>query len=250
MVLPVNGHCPECNEYFIRLRKHSAFCIGHLTDFFKYLNKISLNHLFSINSVSSHDSSNELSELPFYNCSSNDFKEQLVYVPKKFTSYIERLKCFKNSNDFTILHLNINSINSKTKQYELNEILKLKTFDIIVLNETKLDESTPASFLKSSNYGILRRDRNGNGGGVMVLEEYKIINSENSLEFESILLKLNVGGLNFNFLACYKSPSDDEEQFIDHLETAIFALDPSEPLFIIGDLNMNLLNKDGKRFFN
>ena len=148
--------------------------------------------------MSSHDSSNELSELPFYNCSSNDFKEQLVYVPKKFTSYIESLKSFKNSNDFTILHLNINSINSKTKQYKLNEILKLKTFDIIVLNETKLDESTPASFLKSSNYGILRRDRNGNGGGVMVLyrKEYKIINSENSLEFESILLKLNVGGLN------------------------------------------------------
>lgn len=41
-------------------------------------------------------------------------------------------------------------------------------FDVILLNETKLDKSIPESSIKSSNYKIIRHDRDRSGGGVLV----------------------------------------------------------------------------------
>lgn len=66
------------------------------------------------------------------------------------------------------MHLNINSLFSKC--FELNQVLELDNFDLIFLNETKLDESVPNSFFVPTNYNLLRRDRKEKGGGgVMVL---------------------------------------------------------------------------------
>ena len=41
-----------------------------------------------------------------------------------------------------------------------------KPFDILTLNETRLDDSIPNSEIKISGYDIVRRDRNRNSGGV------------------------------------------------------------------------------------
>lgn len=77
-----------------------------------------------------------------------------------------------NSDLFSILHLNINSLFSKAK--DLNEILDTGLHDIVILNETKLQQNVPLSFCTNTNYKILRRDRiNCGGGGVMVFIKNK-----------------------------------------------------------------------------
>jgi hypothetical protein len=49
-----------------------------------------------------------------------------------------------------------------------------------------------------------------------------------------------------NFIYSYKPPSDQNEDYIGHLESLLLNhLDPTQPLFIVGDLNMNLLTPTG-----
>ena len=41
-----------------------------------------------------------------------------------------------------------------------------------------------------------------------------------------------------NFLSSYKYPSTKDSRYLAKLEDFILTLDPAEPIFIIGDLNM------------
>ena len=52
---------------------------------------------------------------------------------------------------------------------ELLTYMQDKPFDILTLNETRLDNSISDSEVKIPGYGIVRRDRNRNGGGVAIL---------------------------------------------------------------------------------
>ena len=65
---------------------------------------------------------------------------------------------------FKIAHLNITSL---TKHFdELLIYMQDKPFDILTLNEMRLDNSISDSEVKISAYDIIRRDRNRNGSGV------------------------------------------------------------------------------------
>lgn len=55
--------------------------------------------------------------------------------------------------NFKILHLNINYLNNKIKLQYINEILNLRIFDIVMLNETRLTEDDPEAFY-SKNFII------------------------------------------------------------------------------------------------
>ena len=71
----------------------------------------------------------------------------------------------KNVNQ-TIGQININSILSK---FNLLKELVLKHVDILVVCETKLDETFPSSQFHMDGFSLpYRIDRNRNGGGVMI----------------------------------------------------------------------------------
>ena len=71
-----------------------------------------------------------------------------------------------NVNKTTIRQMNINSISSKFNQ--LKELV-LKHVDILVVCETKLDETFPSSQFHMAGFSLpYRLDRNRNGGGVMI----------------------------------------------------------------------------------
>ena len=71
---------------------------------------------------------------------------------------------FPKLKGFRIAHLNIGSL---IKHFdELLIYMHDKPFDILTLNETRLDDSILNSEIKISGYDIVRRDRNRNGGGV------------------------------------------------------------------------------------
>ena len=203
--LPKSGNCPECNQFYSRLPSHFGFCVRNsISDFTKYLHKLQNHQFVNIERV---DDFNSLSELPFFDCI--DLGDELV-EPCSFTPYITSLTNFASGACVNIGHLNINSLNSRAKQFEIDEILNLNKFDLFFLNETKIDDQTRLS-IKNSNYKPIRRDRNSNGGGVMVYyrKEYIILNEMISVDFETISFQIKFNGIIHHFIASYKPPIEN-----------------------------------------
>ncbi len=143
---------------------------------------------------------------------------------------------------FSILHLNINSFHMKVDEIQM--ILDKKLFDIIMLNESKLDETIPTKFTDHINYISLRRDRTRNGGGILIFirSEYKLNNVNIHLNIECIYFSIKYNKSILNFISCYKPPNENDQSFIDKIEEIFFKCDLSNPIFIIGDINMDILN--------
>ena len=154
--------------------------------------------------------------------------------------------------DIKIMHLNINSLFLKID--EIHAILDTKEFDMVFLNETKLDSFIPNTKVCHHGYNIQRRDRDysdsiglGKKGGGLIVYTKKYLNCSISISnnFEAIHVKLLTSKKNVNFLACYKSPSIHNTDCIHFLDSYISSIDPAEPLFIVGDLNMNTNSQNG-----
>ena len=85
--------------------------------------------------------------------------------PNKAFQILKDLR-IRNYNKIIIGNLNINSIANKFDQLKL---LIQGKFDILVIIETKLDESFPtAPFLIDGFFEPYRRNRNRNGGGILI----------------------------------------------------------------------------------
>ena len=77
---------------------------------------------------------------------------------------------------------------------ELKLFMKEISFDILCLNETRLDNTINDNIIKIPGYDIVRRDRDRNGGGVAIYIR-NIISCKNHIEFipdnlESICLEI------------------------------------------------------------
>ena len=166
----------------------------------------------------------------------------------KFREFSDELSEFAKAsvNDLKVIHLNINSLFIKID--EIHDLLDKKEFDLVFLNETKLDNSVPNSRVAHHAYNIHRRDRDycdsigfGRHGGGLLVYSKKYLKCSISIarNFEALKLKLTINKQIINFLACYKSPSIHNKDCIQFLESFISTEDPAEPLFIIGDLNMD-----------
>ena len=105
-------------------------------------------------------------------------------------NYLTTLKNSCQSNKINILHLNINSVFNK--EYELNSILMLRSYDIVNINGSKLDDFTKLAIFKHPFYNIHRRDRDRYGGGLLVFieKEYRITKSQTALDHELLHLQL------------------------------------------------------------
>ena len=213
--------CPYCNK---------KFKLEHGRPYLKHFE-------------SAHFNIYSLSILPFYHDISTDQNAKAVLYKAE---YLRRMITFgKNDNDnLKILHLNINSLIAKL--YEVDEILKLDIFDFFIINESKLDVSTPVDFYVNKSYRCLRNDRTRRGGGVAIFvkNRYSICREVKLQEIEVLYMQINVNSLLVNVLACYKPPDFDCDEFIEKLEDFMYTLDVNTPLYIIGDLNMDLLKKE------
>ena len=111
-------------------------------------------------------------------------------------------------------HLNINSI--KNKFESVCELIK-DTFDIFLLSESKLDSSFSDDQFSIPGYGIVRKDRDRNGGGLLLyINEdvpFKIIqNSSLRPILEVLSIEINLGRFKFLLIGLYKPPSVSEKR--------------------------------------
>jgi hypothetical protein len=146
-------------------------------------------------------------------------------------------------NKFIVFFLNINSIFNKVR--ELDDLLKQSYPDAFLLNESKLDSKVPHSWYINKKYKCYRLDREDKGGDgelVFLKKEY-IVKKKDYSDFETIYFQLYVDGNLVNMVLSFKSPSTDNNVYLEKLENFLFLLDPREPLFIFGDLNMYLRSK-------
>ena len=65
---------------------------------------------------------------------------------------------------------------------ELKLFMKEISFDILCINETRLDNTINDNIIKIPGYDIVRRDRDRNGGGVAIYIR-NIISYKNHIEF-------------------------------------------------------------------
>ena len=83
-------------------------------------------------------------------------------------------------NNFNIVHFNINSITAIDRLDQLSDICSILNLDVLVITESKLDNTIPTSMITLPGYhDPLRRDRNRHGGGVLIyIAEHLIFNQK------------------------------------------------------------------------
>ena len=138
--------------------------------------------------------------------------------------------------------LNINSLGGK-----FNEVQEwIEAFDILCIQETKIDRSFPDSQFAIAGYNMYRRDRKKGGGGIMVyvrksLPSYRLKIKTN--ETEAILVDFQAGKQHISLLCGYKLPSVNNNIFVDEMYTLLDAAISNRPNIIcLGDLNCDILH--------
>lgn len=178
---------------------------------------------------------------------SDDYFNECFILPT-YENYTDKLNefCKLHSNSLKICHLNVNSLFLKV--IEIRTLLALNIFDIICLNETKLDNNIPDSFLKNPSYRIIRRDRVRNGGGIMVIikKHLSVSNCFISDVYEMISFKINSKSSCLNVISCYKPPRTPNSEFLEYLEKIRLNFDTSEPVIVVGDFNINQAKSTGQ----
>ena len=239
-------NCPKCSKIYkvvAWFEKHKEKCVNTLAIDKKNNKKKPSKNLSTqaFKDINVPFSSNFLSGVFNFE---DDFFSKKYFAPS-FPNYLENLKNFGDlNNGLKIVHLNINSI--FLKKNEINDVISLGVYDIISINETKLDETVPISFFEYPKYTIIRRDRLRDGGGIMVLikKNLKILKTEIFQHFEGILVSLLSKGKNINILFSYKPPTLKDKDFLEFLENYILSINTNEYFLIVGDLNMDHSDAD------
>uniref|UniRef100_A0A7M5XFX2 Endonuclease/exonuclease/phosphatase domain-containing protein n=1 Tax=Clytia hemisphaerica TaxID=252671 RepID=A0A7M5XFX2_9CNID len=165
---------------------------------------------------------------------------------------LQNLK-FKNSSNFIISYLNINSIRNKFSDLQ---VLVEKTFDVITIAESKLDESFPSSDFNLQGYQFppFRIDCTSNSGGLLTfvksgiptrhLTNFKLDPALHILPLEIRLRKDKL--LVFNI---YRPDRINIDLFFNTLSDAIHFYEVDyHNIIVIGDFNLDPTDPKVARF--
>lgn len=148
----------------------------------------------------------------------------------------------------SIIEINVNSLIKLSRRYYLNTFIKQPNPDLVLLNETKLNNNHKISF---ENYNIIRKDRvnSKRGGGTAILiKEFIKYNSYtnkklNSFKYlETCIVKIPLKPNSFLFIisAYFPSGNHNSKLFCAELQQLFKLLNlanPSNFYVLAGDLN-------------
>ena len=129
-----------------------------------------------------------------------------------------------NVDNLIIANLNINSIRNKFDQLK---VLIKDNIDILVVTETKLDDSFPVAQFKIDGFTTpFRLDRTSNGGGLMIFVREdipcKILNRHKFPDdIEGLFIEINLRKTKWLLFGAYKPPSQNLSYFLDSLSAAL-----------------------------
>ena len=154
--------------------------------------------------------------------------------------WFENLR-LKNFNNTIIGQININSISSKFNQ--LKELV-LKHVDILVICETKLDETLPSSQFHVDGFSLpYRLDRNRNGGGVMIFVREdipsKLLTKHNfPSDVEGLFVELNFRKSKWLLCGTYHPPAQNDQYFFNCIDKALDTYSNYDNVLLAGDFNV------------
>ena len=133
-----------------------------------------------------------------------------------------------NINNFIIVHYNINSVLATDRIEQLSDYCKTLNIDVLILTESKLDETIPDNLLTIPGYHEpVRRDRaiNGRyGGGVLIyISESLVFQNKpefQSENFEHLWVDVRINNTIFAINAFYRPPKESQEDHQKFLNTA------------------------------
>jgi len=163
--------------------------------------------------------------------------------------------CKKKFKNPKIGYLNINTLQNKI--VDLQSIAHDIDFTFLAVAETKLNDSYPsAQFFIDGYYSPheFRRDRPYNSGGGLLLYIKKGIPCKRLMKFEhpdieAIIVEIQIGNRKWCVISIYRSEDVTPGVFIEKLSQSVDQiLDSFESLIIIGDININSLDKSTPKF--
>ena len=149
----------------------------------------------------------------------------------------------KNLNRIIIGHLNINSIRYKFDA--LKNLIK-DNIDILVVSETKIDESFPDSQFYIDGYNIpFRLDRTCDGGGILVYFRSdipcKLLKSNLPQNIEGLFIEMNMRNKKWLIFAGYNPKHEHILSFLSHIGNSLDSVIGNfENLILIGDFNCQM----------
>ena len=198
-------------------------------------------------------------ESSFSSCSSHDYDSSSIHYASSKTNvllgYDEIAQ--RHIKNCKIAHININSL-AGFKFAEVQMWLSSALFDLLIITETKLDETFPNSQFVIQGFHLLRKDRNMHGGGVIMYIRNGIIFQRmkhletNCIGIESIAVKFKLGRSWLTIIGIYRPPSLLKTQWKSEISNLVEASSCNgQSVFILGDFNCDLLQpekppKDGR----
>ena len=173
--------------------------------------------------------SNDITKLNYHTINADELAKGIMKISSDKTRQqhcISELTniMVKNVNNVIMGTLNINSLTSKFDKFKL---VVSRIFDILIITETKLDNTFPTSqFYIECFLMPYRLDRNRNGGGIIIYfrEDIptKILTKQNLPEdIEGIFLEINFRKSKWLLCRIYHPPSQNDEYFFDNLDKAL-----------------------------
>ena len=163
--------------------------------------------------------------------------------------YVQNMKHFK------IGHLNINSFRNKFEP--IREILQENVLDLMVIQETKLDNCFPPNQFSILNYTkAYRRDFKHNKGGSLMfvrndmprfhrldIDDFNMDNSDGRIEL--IGLEVTINKEKWVFISIYKQPKVQIIHLVEIMDNIMIQLSQQESnIVFIGDFNVNMLQRN------
>ena len=158
-------------------------------------------------------------------------------------------------NKLLIAHLNINSIRNKI---EALKCVVSGNIDILIIAETKVDDTFPTSQFCIDGYmPPLRADRNQHGGGLLIYIRDGVparevaIRTLTSKEMEIKVVEINLHKTKWLLIGIYRPPSQSEKFFFEELSKNLeLYLANYENFLIVGDFNLDEKSSNLKDFMN
>ena len=164
---------------------------------------------------------------------------------------LKKLK-MKNISRTLIAQLNVNSIRNKFEQLKL---IVNKNIDILVITETKIDNSYPSSQFEIDGFNIpFRLNRDEHGGGILIYVKEnipcKLLKNHGLISnFEGIFFEINLGKNKWLIFGGYNPKKENIEYFLDTLSSNLNnKLDKYDSFLLIGDFNSQITEKDIEYF--
>ena len=150
-----------------------------------------------------------------------------------------------NDNDFLAVHWNINSIRAEGRLEELTEYIKVLKANVIVLSETKLDDTIPSNTISIPGFHEpIRKDRNTHGGGTLIyISQLFTFKQQLHLQsdfFEHLSVDIRVNNDIFSINCYYRPPNEENHDlFLEETEKILSNLEnhSAKTKLILSDLN-------------